>query len=80
MMREQAKTKQTKDKNIAEIPVPEDITPDKPSTLSSVLKGLGAIGEGFAERTGESIEEASDIRKRMREALTGECIRSAKNG
>lgn len=77
MMREQAKTKQTKDKNIAEIPVPKDITPDKPSTLSSVLKGLGAIGKGFAERTGESIEEASGIRKRMRETLTPESVLEA---
>lgn len=31
MMREQAKTKQTKDKNIAEIPAPQDITPAKPT-------------------------------------------------
>lgn len=31
MMREQDKTKQTKDKNIAEIPAPKDITPAKPT-------------------------------------------------
>ncbi len=31
MMREQEKTKQTKDKNIAEIPVPKDITPARPT-------------------------------------------------
>jgi hypothetical protein len=74
MMREQAKTKQTKDKNITQIPVPKDITP---STLSKVIEGLGAIGEGFGERTGESIEEASGIRKRMREALTPESVLEA---
>lgn len=50
---------------------------DDPSMLSKVMKGLGAIGEGFAERTGESIEEASDIRKRMREALTPESVLEA---
>jgi hypothetical protein len=31
MMREQGKTKQTKDKNITEIPAPKDITPAKPA-------------------------------------------------
>ncbi len=50
---------------------------DDPSMLSKVMKGLGAIGEGFAERTSESIEEASGIRKRMREALTPESVLEA---
>lgn len=50
---------------------------DDPSVLSKVMEGLGAIGKGFAERTGESIEEASGIRKRMREALTPESVLEA---
>ena len=76
MMRKQESIAQLNEQNITTRDVPTT-KKDDPSVLSKVMKGLGAIGKGFAERTGESIEEASGIRKRMREAFTPESVLEA---
>jgi hypothetical protein len=73
MMREQAKTKQTKDKNIAEIPVPKDITPEKPTPKKKTLdKPEGIVETLFGEQGAIlplGLEKESGIRDRVQYAI-----------
>lgn len=50
---------------------------DEPSALSSIMQGLGAIGEGFGERGRESIAQAKKTREGIRETLTPESVLEA---
>ena len=73
MMREQDKTKQTKDKNIAEIPVPKDITPEKPTPKKKTLdKPEGIVETLFGEQGAIlplGLEKESGIRDRVQYAI-----------
>ena len=73
MMREQDKTKQTKDKNIAEIPAPKDITPAKPTPKKKTLdKPEGVVETLFGEQGAIlplGLEKESGIRDRVQYAI-----------
>lgn len=73
MMREQDKTKQTKDKNIAEIPVPKDITPTKPTSEKKTLdKPEGVMETLFGEQGAIlplGLKKESAIRDRVQYAI-----------
>jgi len=73
MMREQEKTKQTKDKNIAEIPVPKDITPARPTPEKKTpAKPEGVVETLFGEQGAIlplGLEKESGIRDRVQYAI-----------
>lgn len=73
MMREQEKTKQTKDKNIAEIPVPKDITPARPTPEKKTpAKPEGVVETLFGEQGAIlplGLKKESGIRDRVQYAI-----------